>query len=168
MHGTLRRQSPLRLMYVCERLDCGKARNANDPKNCLPPRGKTSSELSKMSKSKRQKVNKIFSLMNASVKENSPPERDFSATLQNSAHDSQKIVRKFRERSSQRSLDLSLLTGLRNECFGRIEKAAAPKCLIRKSARLPLLQNRQSRRRHSAIFCIENNHYSNRFTWGLR
>src|SRR5580700_6938409 len=61
-----------------------------------------------------------------------------------------------------------LLPGLRNECFGRIEKTTTPESLVRKRAGLPLLETRQSRRYQPAILGIKNQHHSKRAGWSSR
>lgn len=105
-------------------------------------------------------------------------------TLQNSAYDSQKFAMRRHFSSTARfqkmneSIDeprtflgmplcFRLLTGRRSERLWWIEEASAPEGLIRECARLPFLENRQSCRRHSAIFGIENHHHSSRAGWRL-
>jgi len=83
--------------------------------------------------------------MNASVKQNPLPKRDFRGTLQNSAYDLQNFCTTIAPRHSSifqnyrraefgilpaRSSGSVLLTSLRNESFGRIEEAAAPEGLV--------------------------------------
>ena len=93
--------------------------------------------------------------MNAGVKRNPSPERDFEGTVQNSAYGLQKFCTgRFAafvnspELPEGRNLDPAdddarvhfLLTGLRDESFRRIEEAASPEGLIREGPGLPLLK----------------------------
>src|ERR1700722_20237817 len=106
-----------------------------------------------------------------SVKKNPFLEGVLGGTMQNFGYDSQSYARRDIYKTLQvisRPLGFrasDLLLGLRNECFGRIEKTTTPESLVRKRASLPLLEARQGCRHQPAILGIENQHHSNRAGW---